>query len=279
MPYSIGKNIEERLGGLSMTSRGSHLVQQGRERGPFRMDGVVIELTREEVLDLSLVGLHRMLESEMVGRKDNQESGRTYTNDIRGILAEGAFCKAVGLAVTTLIEDDRKTIHELRQGDVGAYQIRTTTGMQSSERGGKRFHANRLIFREGDNPEAIYVLVIGTGAFYEIAGWLRGREIMTVRTGAQGAEHRTSAWFAWVEDLHPIRTLPGWTGEWGHKVESEEIRRICPDLVSVREEEEEEEEEEMRTLEDIWQEIRLAHVSAALVKQPAWDRRPRKGAF
>ena len=62
-------------------------------------------------------------------------------------------------------------------------------------------------------------------------------------------------------------------------MENAEIRRICPDPVSVREEEEEEYEKEVRTLEDIWQEIRLAHVSAALVKQPAWDRRPRKGAF
>ena len=96
MPYSIGKNIEERLGGLSMTSRGSHLVQQGREHGPFRMDGVVIELTREEVLDLSLVGVYRMLESEMVGRKENQESGRTYTNDIRGIWRRGRSARRWG---------------------------------------------------------------------------------------------------------------------------------------------------------------------------------------
>lgn len=275
MEYRVDPRVEARLGKIPMTHRGSHLVQPGRERGRFRRDGVVVELDRGEILDLSMLGMERMLASELRGRKPGNEADRTYENDIRGILAEGAFCKAMGMDVRMLLDDERTSIAELRRGDVGQYQIRTTDGMQSSEKNGKVFYSNRLIYRHTDNAEDIFVLVIGSGALYEIAGWMRGREVMTVRTGGQGAEHRTTAWFAWVEDVHPIQTLPGAPeGAFReHVVMSEHVRAVCGE-VEVREVRmEEEEEEQVIDIDARWAEIRVAHMSVPLVAGKPWERR------
>jgi hypothetical protein len=191
----------------------SHVLQEHpvtkRPVGPLRKDSVLVELTKEEYVAMALLGTFRMLRAESLQVRAKHEAERTVRNDLQGILGEAAVMKALGRNVMDLatIEHDVPLIDKPK-GDIGSIEIRATTGLisKTSSMYGPSY-ASRLIYREGDDPNKVYVLVLGVGIVYEVAGWLRGSEIRRAEWANQGAEWRTKAWMAPVSSLRPIRDL------------------------------------------------------------------------
>lgn len=161
---------------------------------------------------MALLGTFRMIESELGGFVNKNEADRLPSNDLKGILGEAAVMKALGRDVSELAEMQRVIPHsEKSRGDVpsplGRIEVRTTTGLFTKmTKGGPNF-ASRLIARQGDDDEKSYVLVLGVGTVYEIAGWLKGSEIKRDEWSGQGAVGRPPAWMAPLSALRPIREL------------------------------------------------------------------------
>lgn len=184
----------------------------------------------EEFANMALLGTFRMLESELGGFVNKNEADRLPSNDLKGILGEAAVMKAMGRDVHDLAVMQREIPHaEKGQGDVpsplGRVEVRSTTGLFTKmSRSGPGF-ASRLIARDGDDPDKSYVLVLGVGTVYEIAGWLKGSEIKRDEWAGQGAAGRTPAWMAPVSALRPIRELLAVN----HKIISHELQSFIID--------------------------------------------------
>lgn len=190
----------------------SHLLRErpgGGIVGRLRPDSVVVELTKQEYLDMAMVAVYRMMLSEVRDFRQNAEAERTIRNDLQGILGEAAFCKALGLDLEVIVGNEERSMAEKRTGDIGRYEVRTTTGLVTPRSSSGRVgYYSRLIHRAHDDPQKVYVLVLGVGVVYEIAGWLAGADIRRDEWANQGGEGRPGAWMAPLEALRPIRTLP-----------------------------------------------------------------------
>lgn len=180
--------------------------------GKLRSDSVLVELTPNEYINMAHLAMYRLVESQVKSFSHNNEASRLITNDIQGIMGEAAVMKASGRNLSELAIMQDSIPHQRKgEGDMpteNGIEIRTTTGLISkvSPKYGASFYS-RLIFRDGDDVSKRYVLVLGIGLVYEIAGWLPGSELKRDEWAGQGDVKRTPAWMAPIEALRPIREL------------------------------------------------------------------------
>lgn len=191
----------------------SHVLQMHpstkKPVGRLRPDSILVELTKEEYITMAMLGTFRMLYADSHQVKANHGAERTVKNDLQGILGEAAVMKALGRNISELISIENDVpFSEKPRGDIDGIEVRATTGLISkvSARYGPSF-ASRLIYREGDSTTKAYVLVLGIGRVYEIAGWMPGKEMQREEWSGQGAEGRKKAWFVPTDALRPIREL------------------------------------------------------------------------
>lgn len=201
---------------LPISARNSHIFRQNpvtkQPVGRLRNDSVLVELSREEFIHMALLAMYRLMESEFKTFSHNNQAQRLITNDIQGIMGEAALAKSIGKNVLDLVEMQQDVPHSQKgDGDIpgaAGIEVRTTTGLISkvSETHGPSFYS-RLILRQHDDVTKRYVLVLGVGTVYEIAGWLPGSDIRRDEWSDQGAEGRRKVWMAPLNALRPIREL------------------------------------------------------------------------
>lgn len=250
--YRMPESIAALFGRLEVPVEG-HVLG----RGVFRHDGVVVELSHDEYVSGMLLAIHRMVESDLQGLGAKANAARTMEKDVQGILGEMAFCKAMGWDIEVLVRNQSRTIQEKRAGDIGKYEVRATTGLASP--GG---FSCRLIARENDEVGKVFVLVIGTGRVYEVAGWLYGSEIKSERYVSKGESGRPPCYMAPPESLHPIQTLPGVKNTaslYRHHVEDTRLMHACKPLGDPLPPELELLRTPKKTVEQLWEEARLVH--------------------
>lgn len=108
--------------------------------------------------------------------------------DICGAFGEMAVAKALGLYWEGGVDT-------FKAPDIGQFQVRSSR------------HTNgRLIVRDNDHDDDIFILVVGKAPSFEIVGWIKGKDAKTDAYLDNPNELRP-AWFVPQEALHPISEL------------------------------------------------------------------------
>jgi hypothetical protein len=119
---------------------------------------VIVELTWGEVRQAAIVAVLRQVANLEAGRKDAHggEAGDGWGKHVEGCCSELAAAKGLGLYWSG-------SLGVLRAPDVGGrVQVR-----------GSQHAGARLIIRDDDADDAIFVLVVGRLPKYQILGWIR----------------------------------------------------------------------------------------------------------
>jgi hypothetical protein len=162
------------------------------EIGKARM--ITVNLGYLEVMTACMVGIHRWLDSVKKNRKEYADVGRQLDEprsswDIPGAIGECAAAKYFD------VHWDRG-VNTFKKPDVGTIQIRSTDRSNG-----------RLILRERDVPEEIYVLALTTNPFrVQLAGWLRGADGMKDRF-ATNPNNGRPCWMVPQSYLHDMGEL------------------------------------------------------------------------
>jgi hypothetical protein len=151
---------------------------------------VKIELTLDEVYYGANVGVMRSMDSIRGGfNKPSFYKARDWNIDIDGALAEMAVAKMLN-------EYWGGHIKSFKNADVSdQFQIRSTN-----------YKNGKLVFREADKEDYIYILVITDCPFYTVVGGISGKRAVTFPI--QPADHRGPE-ARWIpqSDLTPIETI------------------------------------------------------------------------
>lgn len=149
-----------------------------------------IVLTIGELHLAAQIGCLRQIESLQRNLPDKHGfDGAGWNIHIEGAAGEIAAARALdmywGGTVNTF-----KSI-----GDVGKLEIRTTSKKN-----------NRLIVRNPDNDDAVFVLVVGRSPTFEVVGWMLGKEAKQQKyISAPGG--RPPAYFVPRSDLYDLSEL------------------------------------------------------------------------
>lgn len=240
MSEQVGYHIPEQIVALLAQAPipQSHMLQTHPLRkvpvGQIRPDSIVVELSHQEYLDMSLLGLARSL-----------ASGGDLDRLSRMVMGEASLSKSLGHAIDL---------------QPSKWNVRRASGLFTAKSSplDVSFHSG-LGLRKSDDDSLNYVLVIGVGSVYEIAGWLRGSEVKT----NEHFNEQGGFWMAPAESLHPIRSLPG-AGTFSHQVTSAEIFSLCKTPSSRAETVQEQEFDRLFKEKDVnalWAEAKFFHSS------------------
>jgi hypothetical protein len=141
-------------------------------------------LNKNEVYIASIVGIRRNItsrDSKDCNKVQNKDFG--WHIDIEAAGAELAFAKYMGLYWDF-------SVNTFKKQDVGGYQVRHT-----------QVKDGKLIIRPKDNPEEKYVLIVGTGPEYLIAGWIWGYEAKQDQHIFKGFNGMPDCWMVHQESL------------------------------------------------------------------------------
>ncbi len=121
--------------------------------------------------------------------KTRDTSGIGWTEHIEGAAAELAVAKYLGIYWGGDVDTFKKA-------DVGSdLQIRWTPS-----------HSNRLIIREADSDDDVYILVTGLVPKLSIRGWITGADAKKCEF-ASDPESLGKAFFIPIHELQPMKTL------------------------------------------------------------------------
>lgn len=126
---------------------------------------MTVNLNWFEVLSAAYTGVMRRVESIRKGYKNAKGFDRTdvWDIDINGAGAEMAAAKCMNRYWDG-------SVNGFKRGDVGNYQVRLARG-----------ETPYLLFRQNDNPDAIFVLVNGVLPSFKVLGWLKGSDGMKAK--------------------------------------------------------------------------------------------------
>jgi len=146
-----------------------------------------IELTRDEFLLGAEAGARRHARALALGRvpRYGPPVPLRWAYNVTGAVGELAFAKGANLFWLPDDELDKD------RGDVGGYQVRATDMDHGS-----------LVLQERDADEEVFVLMVGQGCHWRIAGWLTGREGKQKRFWREPPEVPYAAWFVPQSELH-----------------------------------------------------------------------------
>ena len=151
-----------------------------------------ITLTPVEIASAAQVGLLRRVSSiqnKLTDRRMNPNQ-MNWEIDIEGACAELAAAKGLNIFWCC-------GINTFKAADLGSnIQVRHTA---------KR--SNRLIIRDGDKAEDVFVLVTGSAPEYEIVGWVLGKDGKNPSYLNDANDIGKPAYFVPQSALSPIATL------------------------------------------------------------------------
>jgi hypothetical protein len=157
-------------------------------------EGVAVTLTRQEALQAAYGGVHRRLRAIFRGRQHRygRGDGDAWQADVDACGAE----IATAIAVDRHWGDDPEPDY---LGDVGSRSPKLHVRHSVRPDG-------RLILREDDPDDAVFVLVTGTIPAFRVCGWITGRE------GKAGDlidlnNNRPPCWMVPQSELRPIEEL------------------------------------------------------------------------
>lgn len=144
----------------------------------------MITLTDQEMRIAALTGSERRIQSFHRPDSHGYAGEDGWTIDIEGAAGELAFAKHLNRYWAA-------TVGTFKAADIGTkIQVRTVSSADLS-----------LIVRPDDDPEQVYVLMVGTAPTFEFGGWIRGRDARqdAYRRAPNG---RPEAWFVPRTALH-----------------------------------------------------------------------------
>lgn len=149
-----------------------------------------VTLTNFEIFQAAMVGAKRNIEAKIRRLPDKHGfKGNGWDAHIEGACGEIAVAKVLNVFWNGSIN----TYKQL--GDVSGLEVRTRSDLNYD-----------LIIRDGDNSEAIYVLVVGRCPTYRVIGWLRGGDGKKAEY-RQTYGDRPGAYFVPQSALRPIEEL------------------------------------------------------------------------
>lgn len=148
-----------------------------------------VELEWYEGQSAGIVGLSRRMNALRQGLKEPNGKPSNWNDDIEGAMAEAAFAKAINKYWAPSIG----TFKSLP--DVHKFEIRHT-----------RLLNGRLIVRDRDKSDAVYVLVTGTFPKYKIVGGMSGLKAKQKKY-LYGPNHRPPAYFVPQDQLMDINEI------------------------------------------------------------------------
>lgn len=153
---------------------------------------MIVTLDKEEFTFATYIGAQRCIEAKVMGLKD----AHGFQGDGWGISIEGA-CGELAVA-KSLGREWEATVNTFKTGgDVGQYQVRTTSYPEGS-----------LIFRPGKDRESdVFILVIGVAPVFDVVGWIMGSD---ARQGKWYREYggRPPAFFVPRDEMRPMSSIP-----------------------------------------------------------------------
>lgn len=169
---------------------------------------VLVTLTEQELEEAALGGVRRRIDAIKNKRRPNQPNRpdheqHWWESDIMGAIGEFAVAKALG-------EQWRPTIGDVRQKDVGDFEVRTTQLPQPV-----------LRFRSHNDPQSKYILCSYKGNQVLIQGWLPGHTVRSL-----GYEAFENCWVAGVDQLYSMADLNAEI-EWSDTVRPYGLKRAC----------------------------------------------------
>jgi hypothetical protein len=155
--------------------------------------GITIRLGFSELLVGVNVGSLRNIESVLKNRSADKHGEPTvdpWVRHIEGALAELAAAKALNVYWSAPVNTFKTG------GDLGQYEVRL--GFEDDY---------RLIIRNDDADEKIYILVVGRAPTFRVAGWMLGRDARKPQW-LRSPGGRPPAWFVPRSKLRSLGTLP-----------------------------------------------------------------------
>jgi hypothetical protein len=143
----------------------------------------------------ALQGVLRRIHSIKDGLKSShfglpiEKRGDTWGIEVESSLAEIAVAKALRMYW------DGGT-NTFKRGDVGNLQVRWTS-----------YPTGKLLVRQSDKDDEIFILVIGRTTDFNVTGWAYGKEAKQDKW-KQTPHGGHPVWMMPQEALHPIRELP-----------------------------------------------------------------------
>ncbi len=154
---------------------------------------MTVKLSSVELMTASLVGLMRSVQSITSGRNAENayaNRGDNWQRDVEGACAEMALAKALGRYYAP-------TVNNFDGTDACGYQVRST-----------RYRDGKLIIREKDKDDDIFVLVVGERGKYEIKGYILGADakedifLVSPEEGSGNIRNGGPAWFVPQDALY-----------------------------------------------------------------------------
>lgn len=154
---------------------------------------IVVSLSLDEATFGIQNGVYRRLKATK-GRYKNAHglTKSSWDIDINGALAEQAFCKAAGIYFSP--NNNAFSGADIVGTNV---QVRTTS-----------YKNGRLIVREGDDLDCVYVLAIIAFPEVTLVGWISGKDAAKKKYLDDAGKKRKPAWFVPQEDLNPFPLPP-----------------------------------------------------------------------
>jgi len=159
---------------------------------------IEIELTVPEIERAARAGLDARLRGLAGGWRQRIESGgnwMAWANHINGSLGEYCVAKWLGGGWQGMRFDTRG------EGDVGRVEVRTTINEKEPQ----------LVVYQNDEPARLFVLVVGQGPKWKIAGYERAKNAMLDCYKMQKYANGPPQFFVPVSKL---RTDFAWLREW-----------------------------------------------------------------
>lgn len=154
------------------------------------MSQVMVSLSWHEAAMASEIGRLRQLAAVKNSLPDRHGyDGDGWSEHIEGALGELAVAKALNIYWDG-------SINTFGAHDLPGVQVRTRSK-----------HDYDLIVRDGDDPDAYWVLVTGKCPSYCVRGWILGRDAKKPQW-RQAHGGRPAAYFVPQSHLQPITTLP-----------------------------------------------------------------------
>ena len=152
-----------------------------------------ISLNYWECFTAGSVALNRKLESRFKNLKSStfgKQSKDEWKNDIEGALTEMAFCKAFGIYWDG-------SVNTFKNPDVPDTPIQIR---------GTEYNTGKLIIRENDPSNDLYILVVGSIPNYRIIGGLFGHQ-GKVDDYVSNPNNQGKCWMIPQEHLRPVENF------------------------------------------------------------------------
>jgi hypothetical protein len=152
-----------------------------------------VELTSAEVVTAAMVGVYRHVQALFAGYKPNagfRDPDKAWHIHIEGACGEMAVAKAMKMFWSASVGTFKEG------GDVGCLQVRTRSRIDYD-----------LFVRPRDDPDSIFVLVIGNAPKFRVVGWIYGRDARQEKYLKDYGERSAPAWFVPQSDLYDMDCL------------------------------------------------------------------------